>query len=225
MLGSSCRASRGGKRGAGSLTLQSVGVLRGTGAAWKRGSLGRERGAILAITQSARRWNAPRSLSERITLRGAVRAQRPTRWSAPRSRGANHQVRATRARGSASRGIVRATNEVCGTGSRRGLARRNVGANLHSSRPGPRRARFFGGMRCAARQPASVPARGRTKAKARRGSSPPRAERGCEAARGECPCIARFAEVGRTPSGSEKRVTGVERVESPIGTRSAWTGA
>jgi hypothetical protein len=73
MLGSSCRASRGSKRGASSLTLQSVGVLRGTGAAWKRGSLGRERGAILAITQSARRWNAPRSLSERIALRGVVR--------------------------------------------------------------------------------------------------------------------------------------------------------
>jgi hypothetical protein len=152
---------------------------------------------------------------------GRCGTQRPMRWSAPRSREANHQVRATRARGSASRCIARATNEVCGTGSRRGLARRNIGANLHSSRPGPRRARFFGGMRCAARQPASVPARGRTKAKARRGSSPPRAERGCEAARGECPCIALFAEVGRTPSGSEKRVTGSEWVESPFGIRSA----
>jgi len=47
------------------------------------------------------------------------------------------------------------------------------------------------------------------------------AERGCEAARGECPCIALFAEVGRTPSGSEKRVTGGDWVESPFGTRSA----
>jgi len=35
-------------------------------------------------------------------------------------------------------------------------------------------------------------------------------------ARGKCPCIARFAEVGRTSSCPEKHATGHERVESLI---------
>jgi len=68
-----------------------------------------------------------------------------------------HPVRAERARGSAFRSSARTTNEVRGTGSRRGLARRKGSANLHSIWSGPRKARLFGGALCEARQPVSSP--------------------------------------------------------------------
>jgi len=68
-----------------------------------------------------------------------------------------HPVRAERARGSAFRSSARTTNEVRGTGSRRGLARRKGSANLHSSWSGPRKACLSGGALCEARQPVPSP--------------------------------------------------------------------
>jgi hypothetical protein len=64
--------------------------------------------------------------------------------------------------------------------------------------------------------PVHVPARGRPKANAREGSSPLAAVEETTRSR-QCPCIVVFAEVGRTPSGSEKRATGIPWVESPPG--------
>jgi hypothetical protein len=127
-----------------------------------------------------------------------------------------HPVRAERARGSAFRSSARTTNEVRGTGSRRGFARRNDGANLHLSWSGPRKGTPLRRRDLRGSSARAVPARGRTKVKAEKGSSPCSAERGNEAARGRCPCIARIAEVGRTPSGSEKRATFGGRVESLV---------
>jgi len=95
-----------------------------------------------------------------------------------------HPVRAERARGSAFRSSARTTNEVRGTGSRRGFARRNGSANLHSSWSGPRKACLFGGSALRGSSARAVPARGQTKAKAGKGSSPLPAARGTEAARG-----------------------------------------
>jgi len=80
-----------------------------------------------------------------------------------------HPVRAERARGSAFRSSARTTNEVRGTGSRRGFARRNGSANLHLSWSGPRKACLFGGSALRGSSARVVPARGRTKAKAGKG--------------------------------------------------------
>jgi len=87
------------------------------------------------------------------------------------------------------------------------------------------RACFFGSLNLRGSSARTVPARGRTKAKAMEGSSPPIAARGNDAARGGCPCVVVFAEVGRTPSGSEKRVTGIGRVESLPGTTERVNGS
>jgi len=89
------------------------------------------------VRTSAGRWNAPRSSWNAPPFAGRCGNRRPQRWLAPRSRGAAHPVRAERAGGSASRSSARTTNEVRGTGSRRGFARRNDGANLVSIRSGP----------------------------------------------------------------------------------------
>jgi len=100
-----------------------------------------------------------------------------------------HPVRAERARGSASRSSARTTKEVRGNWFEEGLLppkrRREPSLDPVRSTQGiPLR-------RCALRGSSAraVPARGRTKAKAERGSSPRFAERGIEAARGRCPCI------------------------------------
>jgi len=79
-----------------------------------------------------------------------------------------HPVRAKRARGSAFRSTARTTNEVRGTGSRRGFARRKGSANLHSSWSGPRKARLFGGAPCEARQPVPSPQGGGRRRRQRR---------------------------------------------------------
>jgi len=172
------------------------------------------------VRTSARRWNAPRSSSERTTLRGACGNRRPQRCLVPRSRGAKRPVRAERARGSASRSSARTTNGVRGTGSRRGFARRNDGANLHSNRSGPRGTCLFGGTRCEARQPVPSPRGGGRRQRRGEGRhfSLQHEERSSSRS---VPVHRRIAEVGRTSSGSEKRATSSGRVESLADTRSA----
>jgi len=136
----------------------------------------------------------------------------------PRSRGVNHPVQAKRARGSASRSTARTTKGVRGTGSRRGLARRNVGANLHLSRSGPHRVCFFGGKRCAARQP--VPSlsasNGADEGEGGERVVTPSSQNEETVLFASVPVHRRIAEVGRTPSGSEKRATSDGRVESLV---------
>ena len=138
--------------------LQSVGVLRGTGAAWTEARLG---GSEEQSSGSDKRRYGGTHLGLRRNaspFAGRCGNRRPQRWLTPHVRaGVNHPVQAKRARGSASRSTARTTKGVRGTGSRRGLARRNVGANLRSSRSGPHSACFFGGKRCVARQPVPSP--------------------------------------------------------------------
>jgi len=99
---------------------------------------GRTRGAILVSSHGCRavertsglRGNAPPFAGRRGNLGpsgGSARVR------ARRSPGA----RTTRERISASRCRARTTKEVCGTGSRRGLAPPKDGANLCSGRSGP----------------------------------------------------------------------------------------
>ena len=137
-----------GRKGAGSLDLQGVSTLRGTGAAWKRGPPGRTRGAILAIRRGARRWNAPPvfagthdpSRGDAGTLDLSGGPSLPSARLAPRC---GHDARED----SASRSGARTTNEVCGTGSRRGLARRKTARTL--ARVGPVPPRCFSGSTAA----------------------------------------------------------------------------
>jgi hypothetical protein len=197
------------------LFLQSVGVLRGTGAAWKGGPPGR------VGEQSS------------ISL-GCTAAERTSVFA-----GTHHPSRGDAGVGGLSDGAprVRAKRFIrCGhnaqevpppvaalarrmgcavPGSRRGFARPNDGANLHSTGSGPRGDASSEAPLRGSSAPL-VPARGRTKAKAGRGSLLFFAERGHEAARGRCPCLVVSAEVGRTPSGSKKRATGSELVESQV---------
>jgi len=74
-------------------------------------------------------------------------------------------VQAKRARGSASRSTARTTKEVRGTGSRRGLARRNDGASLHSDRSGPHERLLLRRQTQRGSSARAVPARGQTKAR------------------------------------------------------------
>jgi len=138
------------------------------------------KGSDPRVRTSAGRRNAPRSSWNAPPFAGRCGNRRPQRWLAPRSRGAAHPVRAERARGSASRSSARTTNEVRGTGSRRDFARPNDGANLHLD---PVRSRGTASSEARAARLVSpcrprAQVRGRTKAKAGRGSSPPSAERG-----------------------------------------------
>jgi len=83
---------------------------------------------------------------------------------------------------------VRARQMRCAESSREGAShRRKTGRTLARVGPVPHRASPEARMRGSSAR--AVPARGRTKAKARGGSSPPGAERGIDAARGGCPCI------------------------------------
>jgi hypothetical protein len=138
------------------------------------------KGSDPRVRTSAGRRNAPRSSWNAPPFAGRCGNRRPQRWLAPRSRGAAHPVRAKRARGSASRSSARTTNEVRGTGSRRDFARPNDGANL---RLDPVRSRGTVSSEARAARLVSpcrprAQVRGRTKAKAERGSSPPSTERG-----------------------------------------------
>jgi len=126
-----------------------------------------------------------------------------------------HPVRAERARGSAFRSSARTTNEVRGTGSRRGFARRNGGANLHSIWSGPRKACLFGGALCEARQPVPSPQGGGRGEGGERFVTSPCRTRNRSSSR-SVPVHRRIAEVGRTSSGSEKRATCGGRVESLV---------
>jgi hypothetical protein len=150
---------------------------------------------------------------ERITLRGATREP----WASAVARlcvraGRAHPVRAQRARGfRLSHAVRRTTKEVCGTGSRRGLARRKAKRTLARVGPVPRFTLLRKRDR-AARQPG--------KAKALGGSSPPNAARGHDAARGGARASS-YCRSRQTPSGSEKRAIGSSRVESPPAIRSA----
>jgi hypothetical protein len=98
-------------------------------------------------------------------------------------------VRAERARGSAPRSSARTTNEVRGTGSRRGFVRPNDGANLHLESVRSRSACLFGGARCAARQPVPSPRGGGRRRRRSEARHLTLAERGIDTARGRCPCI------------------------------------
>jgi len=69
----------------------------------------------------ARWWNAPRSSSERITLRGEVREAEASVVAHPAFARSGHPVRAERARGSASRSSARTTKEVRGNWFEEGL--------------------------------------------------------------------------------------------------------
>jgi len=126
-----------------------------------------------------------------------------------------HPVRAKRARGSASRSSARTTNEVRGTGSRRGLARRKGSANLHLIWSGPRR------QVSSEARPARLvsPCRPREGADEGKGggrvvTSPCRTRN--RSSPRSVPVHRRIAEVGRTSSGSKKRATFGDRVESPV---------
>jgi len=135
---------------------------------------------------------------ERITLRGATREP----WASAVARLACAQGALTRcaqrARGfRLSHAVRRTTKEVCGIGSRRGLARRKATRTLARVGPVPRFTLLRKRDR-AARQPG--------KAKALGGSSPPNAARGHDAARARkrrSPLAAkggRFNEVRRSSS-------------------------
>jgi len=124
-------------------------------------------------------------------------------------------VRAERARGSAFRSSARTTNEVRGTGSRRGFARRNDGANLHSFWSGPRR---YASSKARTEWLVS-PCRPREGADEGEGGegfvTSPCRTRSRSRSR-SVPVHRRIAEVGRTSSGSEKRATSGGRVESLV---------
>jgi len=107
-------------------------------------------------------------------------------------------------------------------GSRRGLARRKTARTF--TRVSPVRAREPLRRRALRDSSArAIPARGRPKAKAGGRSSPRTAVRGTMRSR-SVPVHRRVAEVGRASSCPEKRVAGIEGVESPRGIRSARTG-
>jgi len=127
-----------------------------------------------------------------------------------------HPVRAERARGSASRSSARTTKEVRGTGSRRGFARRNDGANLHSIWSGPRedtpprrRAIAWLVSPCRPRKGADEGEGGERFVTSLRSTRKRSSSR-------SVPVRRRIAEVGRTPSGSKKRATCNGRVESLV---------
>jgi len=168
----------------------------------------------------ARWWNAPRSSSERITLRGEVREAEASVVAHPAFARSGRPVQAERARGSASRSSARTTNEVRGNWFEEGL-------------PPPKRRR----------EPSLDPVRSRraafSEARAARLVSPCRPRKGADEGEGRerfvtsscrtrnrsrsrsVPVHRRIAEVDRTPSGSEKRATSLGRVESLVVTRSA----
>jgi len=79
---------------------------------------------------------------------------------------------------------------------------------------------FLGGRRNAARQPAPPPRGGGRGKGVERVVTSSRSTRNRSSSRW-VPVHRRIAEVGGTPSGSEKRATGSQRVESPSATRSA----
>jgi len=169
VLGTSCRAPRRGNKRRRFSSLQSVGVLRGTGAAWKGDPPGRvgeqssislgctaaERTSVFVGTHHPSRGDAgvgglsdgaPRVRAKRFIRCGHNAREVPPPVAAP------------------------ARRMGCAVpGSRRGFARPNDGANLHSTGSGPR-----GDVSSEAPLRGSsapfVPARGRTKAKAGRGS-------------------------------------------------------
>jgi hypothetical protein len=126
-----------------------------------------------------------------------------------------HPVRAERARGSAFRSSARTTNEVRGTGSRRGFARRNDGANLHSFWSGPRR---YASSEAQTEWLVS-PCRPREGADEGEGGGKVRhlsLQHEERSSSRSVPVHRRIAEVGRTPSGSKKRATCDDWVESPV---------
>lgn len=102
------------------------------------------------------------------------------------------------------------------------------GVRLCSSHSGPaRRAltlRSPSGRRARLVSP-SCSARSRTKAKAQGGSSPPPEQNEESMQRVVVPVRRRIAEVGRTPSGSEKRGIGGEEVESLLVVRERVNGS
>jgi len=173
------------------------------------------RGAILDLarmhggrTHLGLRRNAP-------PFAGRCGSRRPQRWCASRSREALHPVRAQRARGSASRSSARTTNGVRGTWIEEGLRppKRRREPSLDWVRS--TRRRLFGGAFARLVSPVR-PRKGADEGEGRERKSSLFAERGHEAARGRCPCLVVIAEVGRTPSGSKKRATGSELVESQV---------
>jgi hypothetical protein len=178
VLGTSCRASRRGPKGAGIPSLQSVGVLRGTGAAWKECPLGRVRREI----------SGPAGAQDGGTHLGLRRNASPFAGRCGSRRPGDgtrhvHVGRAVRC-GHNAREVpppvaAPARRKRCAVpGSRRGFARRNDGANLHSSGSGPREARLFGGEILARLVSPRLP-QGRLQGEGtRRATSPSFAERG-----------------------------------------------
>jgi len=160
-----------------------------------------------------------RSSWERITLRGAMREP----WASVVARLAFAQGERTRyahhaREDSTSRSNARTTNEVCGTVREGDSPAERRGEPLLGSVRSRSHASSEARLRGSSAR--AVPERGRTKAKALGRSSRPSAARGAMQLV-VVPVRRRIAEVGRTPSGSEKRAIGTGRVESPHGTRSA----
>jgi hypothetical protein len=175
------------------------------------------RGVISVFHSSVGRWNAPPVFAgTHRPSRGDAGTLGLSGRTSSRSRGASEPgTRSTQERISASLRPARATREVCGT-VREGdsLAERRSEPLLGSARSCNRAS---SDARLRARQPrhprARLARRGRPKAKALGGSSPPNAERGTTRLV-VVPVRRRIAEVGRTPSGSEKRAIATGRVES-----------
>jgi len=189
-----------------------------SGAAWREAHLGEHEERSSRARPGAKRWNAPRSSCERISLRGAVRDRRPQRRLVARSRETGRPVRATSEKGSALQRSARTTTR-CAAWFEEGLAPPKDEANLHSRQPGPRSCASSEAP-SATRQPVRSPSHsGKGAAEGEghvRGSHLSwQYEERCS--RGWCSYIARIAEVGRAPSGPEKHVTGTERVESLCG--------
>jgi len=160
------------------------------------------------------RWNAPRSSSNAPPFAGRCGNRRPSWRLVRRERLARRPVRPERARGSASRCTAPRDSEVCRAGSRRGdvpAERRRVPC---SGRSGPSGDALSGA--CAARLVSpGFPREGRARGECDRGARQPSAQHEESTHPQWVPVRRRIAEVGRAPSGSEKRTTEIGRVESP----------
>jgi len=213
----------GGRKGAGPLKLQSVSASRGTGAAWKEAHLGAheeqssrshrrmtvERTSIFATTLLPSRGVAGTG-----GLSGAlphVRVEQGTRCG--------HNAREVPPLVAALARQKRCAEPVRGGDSHR---RKTVEPLLGSARS--RRHALSGACTCAARQPASSPRGGGTRSR-RRGFVTLHRSTRKRCSSWWVPVRRRIAEVGRTPSGSEKRAIGFGRVESPPATKRRVNGS
>jgi len=184
------------------------------------------KGSDPRVRTSAGRWNAPRSSSERTTLRGEMREPEASAVVRPRSRGAIRPVQQN-AREDPPLVAVLARRMRCAVRIRGGASPAQT-TGEPSARVGPvPQHGLFGGTRCAARQP--VPSlsasNGADEGEGGERVVTPSSQNEETVLFASVPVHRRIAEVGRTPSGSEKRATSDGRVESLVATKERVNGS